>query len=307
MFSVDDALLPLLQLLSDGQAHRTRDLRAAMADQFRLSEDVRRETLPSGSQSRYGNRTQWALVFLVKAGLLEQPHKGYYVITDAGREILARRLDRLSTPFLRDYSEEFREWNGSRRSAKASRAESRDETDRQEVDEAGTPEEVMASAAEDLRERLAEELLEAIARCSPRFFEDLVVRLLVKMGYGGSFEDAAHSVGRSGDGGIDGIIKEDRLGLDVIYVQAKRWQASVGRPQVQAFIGALTGQRARKGVCITTSTFTRDAIEYVRHLDTKVVLIDGETLAKYMIEVGLGVTSVQTFEIKRLDSDFFEG
>jgi len=131
------------------------------------------------------------------------------------------------------------------------------------------------------------------------------VRLLVKMGYGGSFEDAARSIGRSGDEGIDGIIKEDRLGLDAIYVQAKRWQASVGRPQVQSFVGALTGQRARKGVCITTSTFTREAIDYVRHLDHKVVLIDGETLARYMIETGLGVTLVQTYEIKRLDSDFF--
>ena len=168
-----------------------------------------------------------------------------------------------------------------------------------------TPEEAIEAAHQRLRNELAEELLQQIMACSPAFFERLVVDLLLRMGYGGTRKDAGQAIGRSGDGGIDGIIKEDRLGLDAIYIQAKRWEGSVGRPEIQKFVGALQGQRARKGIFITTSSFTRDATNYASMIENKVVLIDGEMLAKLMIDSNVGVSAIVTYDIKRVDSDYF--
>lgn len=169
-----------------------------------------------------------------------------------------------------------------------------------------TPEEAIESAYQGLRQQLAQELLAKILTCTPTFFEYLVVELLVKMGYGGSRKDAGERIGQSGDGGVDGIIKEDRLGLDTIFIQAKRWQGSVGRPEIQKFVGALQGQRARKGVFITTSTYTADATAYVGQIDTKVVLIDGQKLASFMIDFDVGVSPAASYTVKRIDFDYFE-
>jgi len=312
MFTHEQAMLPILRLLADGHCRSRRELELAMGDHFGLSDAERQAMLPSGTRAVFANRAGWALSFLKKAGFVSQPKRGSYQITDEGRRVATSDLLELDFGSLRERSASFDEWvEQCRRGRQAGDGMPSESGSASSVpvglEEGSTPEETMERAHSTLKSTLSTEILEAMAACSPAFFERLVIRLLVKMGYGGSFEDAARSIGRSGDEGIDGIIKEDRLGLDVIYVQAKRWQGSVGRPQVQSFIGALTGQRARKGVCITTSTFTREAIDYVRHLDHKVVLIDGETLARYMIETGLGVTLVQTYEVKRLDSDFFEG
>jgi len=172
-------------------------------------------------------------------------------------------------------------------------------------DNEGTPEEALEAAYQGLRNGLIDEILGTVKACSPAFFEELVVDLIVKMGYGGSKREAGQAIGRSGDEGIDGIIKEDRLGLDIIYIQAKRWEAVVGRPEIQKFAGALQGQRARKGIFIATSSFSRDAYDYVRNIDTKIILIDGRTLAEYMIDNNVGVTVEASYELKRIDGDYF--
>ena len=286
-----------------------RPLIEATADHMNIEQDARQIVLASG-QAQYRNRIGWALSFLKKAGLLTQPRRGQYEIAMAGQKVVDSGVDRIDAAWLRTHSESFEAWvqeirTGQRRRAEARREEGVDDVRPQASGEL-TPEDTLQRAHATLQADLAEEILETIKEQDPEFFERLVVRLLVKMGYGGSFEDAARSVGKSGDGGIDGIIKEDRLGLDAIYLQAKRYQGSVGRPEVQKFVGAITGHRANKGVFLTTGTFTREAAEYVKNLDKTVVLIDGDRLAELMIEFNLGVTLEQTYEIKRIDSDFFE-
>jgi restriction system protein len=311
MFTHEEAMIPILRHLADGETRKRSSILEAVAEAFQLGEEEREEMLPSGRLPVHISRSGWGLTYLEKAELLQRPKRGHYCITDAGRALLARGAEALTTRELRDTSAAFDSWYresilGSKRREEANDSTAEPTRQEQESDSAASPEETLERAHATLKRELAAEILETLAGCSPTFFEDLVVKLLVKMGYGGSFEDAARSVGRSGDGGIDGIIKEDRLGLDAIYVQAKRWQGNVGRPEVQAFVGALTGHRAKKGVFITTSDYSREAREYVKNLEAKVVLIDGRTLAEYMIEVGLGVSSVQTYEVKRLNSDFFE-
>lgn len=309
MFTHEEAMIPILRMLADGEVRKRQEICLAMADHFALSEEERQDMLPSGGVATYTSRAGWALSYLVKAELIERPKRGFHRITEQGRAILARGVESLTTADLRSGSTGFETWyRESIQGRRSSSGEADDAPSSAPENEAVTapPEETLERAHATLKRELAAEILETLAGCSPAFFEDLVVKLLVKMGYGGSFEDAARSVGRSGDGGIDGIIKEDRLGLDAIYVQAKRWQGNVGRPEVQAFVGALTGHRAKKGVFITTSDYSREAREYVKNLEAKVVLIDGRTLAEYMIEVGLGVSLVQSYEVKRLDSDFFE-
>jgi restriction system protein len=170
-----------------------------------------------------------------------------------------------------------------------------------------TPEEILEASYQNLRNDLSQELIDRVMQCSPRFFEKLVVDLLVAMGYGGSRKDAGQAIGQTGDGGVDGIIKEDRLGLDIVFIQAKRWESTVGRPVVQAFAGSLEGFRARKGVLLTTSTFTKDARDYVERIEKKIVLIDGEQLAQLMIDYGIGVTEVATYSVKKADLDYFGG
>jgi restriction system protein len=243
----------------------------------------------------------WAHVYLKQAGLLDSPRRGIYRITERGRGVLSAPPARIDIPFMMRFPEMV--------AFRSKRSDDDDSGAVSEVREAVgnilTPDEQIRLGYQQLKESLAGQLLTRVQQARPRFFEELVIELLVKMGYGGSHEDAARVVGRGGDEGIDGIIKEDRLGLESIYVQAKRWQGSVGRPIIQQFAGALQGQRARKGVLITTSNFTRDASDYAKGLQNTIVLIDGAQLAELMIDFGVGVSDVETIRLKRLDEDYF--
>jgi restriction system protein len=285
-------MLPLLQIAGDDGDHHLSDAIDALAVQFRLSEEERRELLPSGRQAKFDNRVGWARTYLKKAGLLDSTGRGTFRIAERGLDVLKGSPPSIDVRFLARYPE-FVEFK------KATKREPEGEETGQ------TPEEALELGYQNLTRSLAQDLLERIKSCSPRFFENLVVDLLVAMGYGGSRKDAGQAVGQSGDGGIDGIIKEDKLGLDVVYVQAKRWEASVGRPIVQAFAGSLEGQRARKGVFITTSQFSPDARDYVTRIEKKIVLIDGQQLAQLMIDHGVGVTELASYTVKKVDMDYF--
>lgn len=242
----------------------------------------------------------WARTYLTKAGLLQKTRRSHYQISERGREVLASNPDRVDVKFL-DQFEEFREF----RALKGTRSRSGNAVEASESEQQTTPEEALEFAYARLRDSLAAEILQQVKAASPSLFEKLVVELLLKMGYGGSREDAGRAVGRSGDEGVDGIIKEDRLGLDIIYIQAKRWEANVGRPEVQKFAGALQGQRAKKGIMITTSTFSAEARDYVSKIDSKIVLIDGEKLAELMIDHSVGVSPMASYEVKKIDTDYF--
>ena len=290
-------MLPLLKYAADNKEHKLADAVEDLSDQFGLTAEERKELLPSKTQEVIFNRIGWARTYMKKAGLLEDTRRGVFKITERGQAVLAENLERLSTKYLRKF-DEFNEFQ-----KKHNEKDSKSEND---VISDATPEEMLEAGYTKLSENLVDDILVNIAKCSPSFFEHLVVDLLVHMGYGGSFSEAAQVVGKSGDEGIDGIIKEDKLGLDTIYIQAKRWKGVVGRPEIQKFAGALLGQKASKGVFITTSSFTKEAEEYAASVDRKVVLIDGQKLASLMIEHNVGISTVRTFEIKRIDSDYFE-
>jgi len=253
--------------------------------------------LPSGSQFTFANRVGWARTYMNKAALLESTRRGYFRITPRGRQLLSKSPVEINVKFL-DQFPEFIEFRTKHRNSGQA-------TEQVETDSLQTPGELLESAYQKLREDLSSELLKTTKECSPAFFERLVIDVLVKMGYGGSRKEAGRAVGRSGDEGIDGIINEDRLGLDVIYIQAKRWQAPIGRPEIQKFAGALQGHRANKGIFITTSSFTREAEEYVAKINSKIVLIDGDQLSQLMIDHNVGVTPVTSYETKKIDSDYF--
>lgn len=292
-------MLPLLRFLADGGEHTLRDSEESLAQHFKLTPAERAKLLPSGQQGLFKNRIGWARAYLKMAGLVESPKRGAFKITPRGMEVLAINPSRIDIKFLQQFPEFVELLDASR---SANKADVPAETPASQ----STPEEAIETAYQGLRAQLAEELLSRILACSPTFFEQLVVELLVKMGYGGSRRDAGERIGQTGDGGIDGIIKEDRLGLDTIFIQAKRWQGSVGRPEIQKFVGALQGQRARKGVFITTSSFTADAAKYPSLIDTKVVLIDGKQLASLMIDFDVGIAAAASYVVKRIDSDYFE-
>lgn len=290
-------MLPLLRLAADGNEHTLRSAVEELAEQFKLTEDERKELLPSGSQSTFSNRVGWARTYLSKAALLESPRRGYFHITQRGREVLAKNPSEINVQFLYQFPE-FIEFRTRHR-------EPEQAIETVESESLQTPGELLETAYQKLREDLSAELLKTVKECSPAFFERLVIDVLVKMGYGGSRKEAGKAIGRSGDEGIDGIINEDRLGLDVIYIQAKRWQAPIGRPEIQKFVGALQGHRANKGIFITTSSFTHDAEDYVATINSKIVLIDGEQLSQLMIDHNVGVTPVTSYETKKIDSDYF--
>ena len=262
-----------------------------------LSEEDLKERLPSGLQTKFDNRIAWAKSYFVQAKVLMSPRRGYFLITDRGRELLKRGHEKIDIRVLNQYPE-FIEFH------KAKPDKTGEEGVGEEI-QSETPEELLQKAYQSIRSDLAGEMITRIKNNSPQFFETLVIDLMIALGYGGSRADAGRSIGQTGDEGIDGIIKEDRLGLDVIYLQAKRWDGTVGRPEVQKFVGALHGKRAKKGVFITTGKFSEDAIKYVENIDPKVILIDGRTLAELMIDYNLGTTTATTFEIKRIDSDYF--
>jgi len=292
-------MLPLLRYISDSKEHKMRDVTDGLAIQLGVNEEEKKELLPSGAAPVFYNRTAWAKTYLKKAGLIDSPKQGIVVISSRGLEVLKKNPITIDVKFLKQFSE-FVEFQTTKR-------EDDTEVDTVEDVSTETPEEALETAYQKIRKSLAQDLLSKVITLSPGFFEKLVVELLVKMGYGGSIKDAGRAIGKSGDEGIDGTIKEDKLGLDIIYIQAKRWQTgnTVGRPELQKFVGALAGQGAKKGIFITTSTFTRDALDYVPRNETKIVLIDGQQLAQYMIDYNLGVTSVNSYEVKRMDSDYF--
>jgi restriction system protein len=291
-----DFMLPLLKAISDGKERPIRDVTWELADQVGLSQEERQQLLPSGQQSVVANRVGWAKTYLKKAGLVDSPKRGIVRITQDGLKVLADNPTLIDNQFLKKYAS-FLGFYG--------KSDSQEEAAEQPVEKAKTPDEVLESSYQSLRDALADEILDQVKTCSPEFFERLVVDLLVAMGYGGTLADAGQAIGKTGDGGIDGIIKEDRLGLDVVCIQAKRWENTVGRPVVQAFAGSMEGMRARKGVLITTSSFSKDADEYVGRIERKIVLIDGRRLAQLMIDHGIGVTTARTYTIKKLDLDYF--
>ncbi len=301
-----DMMLPLLRLVADGKEHRASDAVERLADEFGLSEEERRTVLASGRRTVMEDRVGWARTYLKQAGLIDQTRRGWFHITEAGRTLLAEKPERVDTTLLRRYPAFCAFLNRSRNGVEPQPGPMPPATNIDDPAVQVPPREAIARAYDALRSEVEAELLQWVKRGSPRFFEQLVVDLLIAMGYGGSRADAGRAVGQSGDGGIDGIINEDRLGLDVIYLQAKRWEAAVGRPEIQKFVGALQGVRASKGVFITTSSFTKDARDYARNLPVKIILIDGALLAALMFDHGVGVARVESFEIKRLDGDYFE-
>ncbi len=292
-------MLPLLKLAADEQDHKKRDAVTALSDHFQLTEYQRSEMLPSGGSPVINNRVGWASTYLKKAGLLESPKRGYFRITPAGLELLRANPESVNNTTLESYQSfvEFRALKKSKPDDSASPFE---------LDANYTPEDALSAAYEQLRASIEDEVLSTVKSNSPAFFERAVVDLLVKMGYGGNRQDAARAVGRSGDEGIDGIINEDKLGLDVIYIQAKRWEGTVGRPEIQKFAGALQGKRARKGIFITTSNFSKEAIEYGKMIESRIILIDGARLSELMVDYNVGVTISGSYEIKQIDSDYFD-
>lgn len=305
-------MLPLLRLAGDSEEHRFRDAIEQLASEFSLTDEERGTMLPSGTAPVFDNRVGWARTYLKQAALLESRKRGIFRITPRGLELLGKAPPRIDNSTLEQYPEylAFRLRRNDERppsSVPPSEPTSSQPPQSAEASPDSTPEELFSQAYQRLRSNLESELLEQVKAASPAFFERLVIDLLVAMGYGGSRQDAGRAIGRSGDGGIDGIIKEDKLGLDVIYVQAKRWEGTVGRPEIQKFAGALQGQRANKGVFITTSGFSKEAEEYAGVISSKIILITGEHLSKLMVDHNVGVSPISKYELKRIDSDYFEG
>jgi restriction system protein len=296
-------MLPFLKSLEDGRDHIFRELVESLAAYFQITPEERKELLPSGQQPVFNNRVGWAGTYLKKASLVNSPKRGTFHISARGKEVLASNPKEIDVKFLSQFDEfvEFRR----KKSNEVGQAVPIVASSLPISTDTETPEVALENAYQTLRDNLSDELLTTIKGCSPAFFEKLVVDVIVSMGYGGSRREAGRAVGGSGDDGIDGIINEDRLGLDSIYLQAKRWDGTIGRPEIQKFAGALQGYRARKGIFITTSSFTKDAQEYTSRIESKIVLIDGQRLANLMIDHNVGVTSEAVYEVKRTDSDYF--
>ena len=293
-----ECIPPLLGLIQDGKVHKISDLRPLIAEELNVSDEDLAELLPSGKQSKFTNRVSWASIYLVKSGLASRPLRAHIQINEEGRKVIAKPPEKFDQKFFSQFPG-FLEFQGKSKGKEQS-------VDNQSSDheDSQTPEEQLHEAYITLRNDLAGELLDQIKSMSPRFFEKLVLDLMEAMGYGGT-ENPSSLTSGGADEGIDGIINEDRLGLDIIYLQAKRWEKQVSRPEIQKFVGALHGKRARKGVFLTTSTFSKEAHEYVSTIEPKVILIDGQKLANYMIDFNVGVSTAQTFRIKRVDSDYF--
>lgn len=295
-------MLPLLKAVADGKEFKNSDITKQLANEFKLTDEERKQLLASGRQPVFNNRVGWAMTYLKKAGLISSPLRATVVITDLGKQVLAKKPNKIDINYLRTFSSFLNFVRGDRNDVVHQEDDSSVNTKEE------TPDEILDNAYLQLRKSLASELLSRVLDLSPAFFEILVVELLVKMGYGGSFKDAGKAIGKSGDEGIDGTIKEDKLGLDIVYIQAKRWKHTnlVGRPELQKFVGALAGQGAKKGIFITTSSFTKEALDYTPKNETKIVLIDGEQLAQLMIDYNIGCTTQQIYELKKVDSDFFD-
>lgn len=292
-------MLPMLKLMADGKERHSKEMIDELAKYFKLTDNERKEKLTSGYQLVFDNRVSWAKTYLNKVGLLESNKRAYYIISKRGLDEINKHPKEININFLKQFPE-FKEFHKPKKVKEG----------KPPIDEIIEipPDELISNTYHELRKKLAEELLDKIMEQPPSFFEKLVVELIVKMGYGGSLQDAGEAIGKSGDEGIDGTIKEDKLGLDAIYIQAKKWKPGnvVGRPEIQKFIGALSGQAANKGIFITTSNFTKEAVDYAHKIQHKISLINGEQLAEYMIDYNLGVSTVTSYEIKRIDNDYFD-
>lgn len=297
----EECMLPLMKIAEDGKEHLFREATDALINQFNLTEKEKQELLPSGSAFVINNRIGWARTYLTKAGLLLTTKRGYFRISEEGKKLLQKEPAFINTKMLKEY-DAFNEFQTTKEPDN-----SENNKTEHNIQQSITPHELLESGYLSIKNELADELLSTIKNISPSKFEKLVIDLLVKMGYGGSIKEAATVVGKSGDEGIDGIIKEDKLGLDVIYIQAKKWDSgTIGRPEIQKFAGALLGKKAKKGIFITTSTFTNEAKKYVTDIDAKIILLDGKQLTELMIENNLGVSTQDVYTIKRIDSDYFE-
>ena len=289
-----EVMLPLLKLLGDKQEYSLRQVIDLLTRQFNLSKQEQQELVPSGQQAVFDNRVGWARTYMKKAGLIEYTRRRFFRITDRGLQVLEQNPVKIDMKFLEQF-EEYRQFRATRR-----------EKPQEPEQEGGeTPEEALENAYKNLKDTLASDLIQQLKAGSSKQFENIVIDLLIAMGYGGSRKEAAKAIGKSGDEGIDGIINEDRLGLDIIYIQAKKWEATVGRPEIQKFAGALQGQHAKKGILITISDFSAGAIDFASRVDNKIVLIDGDTFVQYMIDHNIGVSTSANYEVKKIDLDYF--
>jgi len=295
-------MLPLLELCADGKEKSLKELVPVLGKELRLSEEELKTMLPSGAAPLFYNRVAWAKSYINKAGLIEPVRRGVFKISQRGLDVLSEKLARIDIKYLKRF-DEYRE--GKETGAKGN-DDSSGEND--SIPESGkTPDELISDGYKYLRNELADQILNQVKEGSWQFFEHMVIDLLLAMGYGESKKSSAEALGKTGDEGVDGVINEDKLGLDVIYIQAKKWDEGtpIGRPEIQKFVGALQGKRARKGIFITTSRFTKDAEEYASNIDTRVILIDGKRLSNLMIDHNIGVSIRETYTIKRMDSDYF--
>jgi restriction system protein len=291
-------MLPLLEYVKDRKERSLPEVIEHISKFFKLTEEEKREMLPSGMQTIIDNRVGWSRTYLKKAGLVESTRRGYFQITERGQQILKQNPSRIDNKFLMQFAE-FVEFHKVKKEEKQNYSQ-------KTITESLDPMETLENAFQRIKESLADDLLKEVKNATPEFFEKTVLKLLRRMGYGDLVDGSMEHTGKAGDEGVDGKIKEDKLGLDVIYVQAKKWENTVSRPEIQKFVGALKGQSANKGIFITTSDFSREALDYAKKIDSpKIVLIDGETLAQYMIDHDIGVSKVKNFEIKRKDTDFF--
>jgi restriction system protein len=297
---------PVLKFISDQKEHTLDEIRELLTNYFSLSEEDKAERVPSGVQTKFDNRIYWTKSYFNKAKIIESTKRSHLRITERGIKFLEKHTAGFTIKDLKVFPE-FREFTQGTNSIPGHTDKQPTESD-YSSNEVKTPLEKLEESYQYIKRELASELLEKIKTNSWQFFEDLVIDLMVKMGYGGSRNKAGESIKRNNDEGIDGIINEDKLGLDVIYLQAKLWkeETTIGRPEIQKFVGALHGQRAKKGVFITTSSFSKTAIDYVKSIDPKIILIDGVTLANLMIEHNVGTATVETYQIKKIDLDYFE-
>ena len=299
-------MLPLLEQLSDQKEHELQELIKTLSDKFNLTDEERNELLPSGNQEVINNRVGWARTYLKKANLLTSPRRATFKITEQGIQVLNKKPTKIDVKFLQGL-DNFKKWQISYQTNYQNKKESElIEENIAEIEQGKTPEELLDYSFQKLKDELAVELIDKIKSCSPVFFERLVVDLLIKMGYGGSRKEAGQIIGKSGDGGIDGIIKEDKLGLDTIYVQAKKWENTVPVGQVRDFAGSLLSKKAKKGIFISTSNYPKGAYEFVSSIEPRIVLIDGKELAELMIQHNVGMATKSIYELKKLDLDYFE-
>jgi restriction system protein len=295
-------MLPVLKSAAAGEI-RLGDVVERLADDFHLTDDERRQLLPSGRQTAFANRTGWARTYLAKAGLVRITRRGYFEATDRGREILSHHPERIDVRFL----SQFPEFEEFRKPAQDDTPQSSQPISAVVEDSSQTPDELLRATHKEIEKTLRAEILDRLLQASPAFFENTIVVLLTSMGYGGSRENAGRAIGRSGDNGLDGVIDQDALGLDRVYIQAKRYKVdnAVSEPDIRGFAGSLEGAKATKGVFVTTSSFTAQARMFAEKITRRIVLIDGQQLAQLMINHDVGVRVEETLHIKKIDEDFF--